>query len=1099
MDLSGEPAGDTSNILRVPPPRSHHFSFGTTGLLDSGQATLYEAYVDSTRRNPDNVTRRAHHAESTPTSARQTVEATARNRRTHALRAESHHGSLSRSPSPTTDDKQIRQNAARDAATYRSPRNVSQPSSCHPSQTQQQEMSYYPNGFPQPLGTQYTPRATLQPSASRAQQRPYAATHPAAPYARQLTYTAPAPTTQYIQPPMADSDNRVVEQPHLAHQAAAVNTNNGVPVPVTVASIDSTHASTIAVTTNSAPAPATAASTDSAPAPATVSGADSAPAPAAPATTVSAPTPTTTAGAARTHEAVPPVRNGLKKTFQRHPEDPLFYVELLTKGWAQGRIRTFMDDHIEGYRVARSQTYSRVRDYINTTTNEFFEMVPWRNKVSDPIPDDYNPHAMEHLSEIEEDQKAHKIESIKNSIKSWLDRRIDGNKLAGRPSSKENNVWTRLLKQLSGVPSVKPKKLSAVQFWSKAHYALVRSQFREKITSEYFNKLSDKEQLDWAEKAKADHAREVSKWHAALNTPVDTAPEARQIAIDTLNVFLSPILNEVHAATGFHITMFLCGPEPHKGGRLNVIGMHWGTHIAPSPQNWPAAQPQSHKLAIKHFLDFVETCFTNEMKAQSALKMNSASNIPEALRTAGMDKDGVKSTTHEASGSSDSINPSLAAPLPCSDENPARSAPSRTSHDVNASMRKTGQQSAKTLKHKTAPAASTAPAPPAPGPPSVTKPAACKKPTRNMTLQPANLPKPSRGKRKHVVPSSVSEEEDATLTGSESDNISNNEESLPVEKIYNTRHCRIQAQEDHLLSQTAKVNTPAVANHGDVSSETQPTTSQKSMDNGAERSLNDNSRNTVVNTPRDHGSDSAVVHAADPRTGVEGTAKTPMSSLQPLNNAPTWIKHVLTYLRLLDMLLPDDRRKIDRGASATIGEQQGWTLPILYSQLLDEYLLLEHSSNFSSLQGPAGRLDSKERPKEVHWWIARKQLITVRPSIPEVERFASQWWKWWVSLQPDWRGVAAPSGSSPPPLPRHGRDGDWSTLDKPGVNGFTSLVVCLKWWGAETALASKDPLWIAAVEDTKWVMSCIRCSRSWRDNPAAKEPKERATKRQRTV
>ncbi|EIW79115.1 hypothetical protein CONPUDRAFT_26986, partial [Coniophora puteana RWD-64-598 SS2] len=141
-----------------------------------------------------------------------------------------------------------------------------------------------------------------------------------------------------------------------------------------------------------------------------------------------------------------------------------------------------------------------------------------------------------------------------------------------------------------------------------------------------------------------------------------------------------------------------------------------------------------------------------------------------------------------------------------------------------------------------------------------------------------------------------------------------------------------------------------------------------------------------------------------------------------------------------------------------------------YTQILEEWVHLEKSSKFMSLQGPAGMLDSKDRPQEVRWWIARKHLVTVRPSIPDVKTFAGHWWRWWACLQPEWREITAPSGLSHSPLPRHGRDGDCSALDKPGINGFLSIVVCLKWWGFETAAASKDPQWLAAIQDTKWVM-----------------------------
>ncbi|EIW79118.1 hypothetical protein CONPUDRAFT_155803 [Coniophora puteana RWD-64-598 SS2] len=363
---------------------------------------------------------------------------------------------------------------------------------------------------------------------------------------------------------------------------------------------------------------------------------------------------------------------------QRHPADPLFYVETLHKGWVQGHVLSFMEGHIEGYCTARSQSNSRVHDCVDTVTNEFFNFVPWCNKMSDPVPDNFNPHAVEDLSKVEEDQKAHKIEAVKTSITAWLDCRINSTKLVGWPGSKENDVWTRLLKQLSGVPSVKPKKLSAMQFWLKLHYAsIVKADCDARWDAEK-GRLA--EQLSCEAKAKEDHKHKVAKWKASLNAPIDTSPEGRQSVIDTLQTFISPILDEVHEATGLHLALFLAGPKPRKGGCLNCIVMHRGETVSASPQHRAAAQPQTHKAAMKVFLDFVGTCFTKEMKAQSALKKADES-APEGSSSdlLGTGKPGNQIPNHEASGSSTvphsvALSPSCAAPLPRPSHTPSQNA-----------------------------------------------------------------------------------------------------------------------------------------------------------------------------------------------------------------------------------------------------------------------------------------------------------------------------------------------------------------------------------------------------------------------------------------
>ncbi|EIW84483.1 hypothetical protein CONPUDRAFT_151501 [Coniophora puteana RWD-64-598 SS2] len=845
--------------------------------------------------------------------------------------------------------------------------------------------------------------------------------------------------------------------------------------------------------------------------------------------------------------------------FQCDPNDPLLYVETLKRLWAKSTTLAFLEGHLEGYRVARSQTYTRARDYIDTVTNEYFERVPWRNKVSDPIPDDFDPAVVESLTAVEEAQKACKIEAMKSSIKSWLDYRIDTNKLVGRPGSKENDVWSRLLKQLSGVPQVKPRKLSACQFWSKANYTSVvkpdyearweaekdslgsknRSSFREKITAEHFGKLSADDQHSWGLKAKDAHSREVAQWKAALEAPVDTSPEARQRAIDHVQVFVSPILDEIYEVTGLHGSLLLGGPEPRKGGRINIISLHSGKNLAAVGQKWPAASPESYKAALGHFLGFVNSCYTTQMKEAAALKKTDESTTNLDPRLAGLiplegSDQNVNNDTCQpsenlrapvppapapsdlaaAGPASQASLPAATAPLPRTPTS-APSAPARNSnHTAPPAIVSNGN--ADLLQDKVAHRVMAAAHPPH-SPASAPKSALTKKATARTMSSAEDVASPARkGKRKRGRRANSSDEDTATETDLDERNDSG-EDTTPIQKVYNTRGRISVAQTDEVPSSQASEGTSyplfslPLADTWVVSLEipsenrVEPRLDRHSgRQDSRQRSVENLPNNTdvgqssVVHERAEHPTEAVVTTNDDPRVGIEGLAKTRPENLNLLDNGPQWIQHALEYLAAPDLLRAEDRRKVQKGEPDAIGDRQGWTLPSSYTRLLEEYLRLESSSSFSSIQGPAGTLDAKERPGEVAWWIARKRALSVRPSTKSVDGYARQWWKWWTHLQPEWRKLLAPSGDSSPESPLSRQDGDWTALDRPGINGFYSVIVALKWWGSEVRGASKDRKWLAAVDNVQWVMSCVIRSRVGRHETAKEDPTRRpAAKRQR--
>ncbi|EIW76557.1 hypothetical protein CONPUDRAFT_157744 [Coniophora puteana RWD-64-598 SS2] len=754
-----------------------------------------------------------------------------------------------------------------------------------------------------------------------------------------------------------------------------------------------------------------------------------------------------------------------------NPNDPELFVEKLTRHWARGEVKTFLEGHLEGYRKARQQSNTRARDYLSRVINEFFVLVPWRNKVSDPVPakdDPIRSQPPEQLTEAETLQKARKVAAMENSIERWLKGRIESTRIAGRPGNKENDVWTRIAKQLAGLSPSKPKKLSATQRWSKDHYekdvksdfearwaiekdrlgAKHHAQFRETVTTEHFKKLSKDEQDRWAKKATDDHDTELTKWKAALEAPTDTSPEGRQKAIDTLLDFTGPFLEAIAEATGWNASLITGGPEPRRSGRINIISTHMGKNLATKPLNWRTSDEQKWKVVNKFYLDYLETCYTKEMKESCAL--------PDSQN---------KTVTKE-------VLDSLLTLPEHSDEQDQQAEPgaSKIAADVPSVP-----QRAPSSSHRESPS----------------------KPARNASSKIDDNAAPkkrregkSKGKRKALPASSDKESEAADTSDTDSD-------APAVQKLYNTRgRSSLTANHDAHASHTPDVHTASAADgteRPDPVTTDIPERASQSDSVAISTSLAPSKPATVVSYDSRH-----TIYNGFPATrdGVEGVSSIRLSNAHFLDDAPKWATLAFQYLQSPDPLSPADRKLVGKGLTGEITDMQGWSLPTTYTTLLEQYLALEKSSSFVVAKGSGGILDSQGRPGQIQWWISRGRALHVRPEIEDVEKFAIAWWGWWARLQPSWRQVSIPSASGSPPVPRHD-DGEWHFLDKPGPNGLLSVIAALKWWGSETSEAAKDHRWLTAVDDVIWVMERIVRSRKQHKRPANEAIETKQAKRSR--
>ncbi|KAG1901800.1 uncharacterized protein F5891DRAFT_950088 [Suillus fuscotomentosus] len=134
-------------------------------------------------------------------------------------------------------------------------------------------------------------------------------------------------------------------------------------------------------------------------------------------------------------------------------------------------------------------------------------------------------------------------------------------------------------------------------------------------------------------------------------------------------------------------------------------------------------------------------------------------------------------------------------------------------------------------------------------------------------------------------------------------------------------------------------------------------------------------------------------------------------------------------------------------------------------QLFEKLVCLEDASSFANEKAALG---CEHRPIEVHWWISCRRKG--KPTIPDLDAFMSQWWSWWLTLQPEWRKCQAPTLTAHAVLPRTD-DGNWDTLNKPGTNSMLSIVATLKWWAdGANGKEHEESCWEDAADDVTWVL-----------------------------
>ncbi|KAF7789196.1 hypothetical protein EIP86_000134 [Pleurotus ostreatoroseus] len=164
-----------------------------------------------------------------------------------------------------------------------------------------------------------------------------------------------------------------------------------------------------------------------------------------------------------------------------------------------------------------------------------------------------------------------------------------------------------------------------------------------------------------------------------------------------------------------------------------------------------------------------------------------------------------------------------------------------------------------------------------------------------------------------------------------------------------------------------------------------------------------------------------------------GSTSTASTSAPCTNGAPAWLEKQYSILAAED--LPTAHRQ-------------------LWLSTLKAWWDLERARGFEETK-PG--LPTTHRPADITLWIqnARKYRIVSKNK----DAYPSQWWKWWIAINPSWRLVEGGK-------PLSGGTGDWSSLFKSGRNGFLTILASL----VGLRNAADETEWLTALVDVNWVL-----------------------------
>jgi hypothetical protein len=140
-----------------------------------------------------------------------------------------------------------------------------------------------------------------------------------------------------------------------------------------------------------------------------------------------------------------------------------------------------------------------------------------------------------------------------------------------------------------------------------------------------------------------------------------------------------------------------------------------------------------------------------------------------------------------------------------------------------------------------------------------------------------------------------------------------------------------------------------------------------------------------------------------------------------------------------------------------------WTLALTYLAEIKSRLFYGFGTRNETLK-------NKDRPQEIHTWIATHRRLDKPPIIKNIKAYADGLLRWWRTIQPEWRqegDATLPSTTYTLPTGEN-----WGRLPMPGPNGLVTVFHALSFWGSHPGVSSSE-LWCSVMSDVRRTMRAI--------------------------
>ncbi|KAK0499316.1 hypothetical protein EDD18DRAFT_1349495 [Armillaria luteobubalina] len=304
---------------------------------------------------------------------------------------------------------------------------------------------------------------------------------------------------------------------------------------------------------------------------------------------------------------------------------PTLPLPNLVKGWAKGKHLIYLELSVATYNEKRVIGSKKANKYATTTiVNKYFKRFFWALPLNqDP---ESNDPAFVDDAELSEEQLAVK------AIPKWLEYCAGKTFTPHALSMKQlmRDLIALFLSCLSSIDGPRLRSPTAKQLFGKdndeinrrfeALWSTRRGQIKDcaaaraSFVVEEFEKLLEETKKTWALRAvEAAEATKKSRGSAhteptllppeeaqkyALESTLNShsEPNAFRRVIDSLAAYFGPLLEGMSKMIGCNISMAFVGPEPWRGGQVNVIILHEGVDKSPVPVTFDEGGGEKYKF-----------------------------------------------------------------------------------------------------------------------------------------------------------------------------------------------------------------------------------------------------------------------------------------------------------------------------------------------------------------------------------------------------------------------------------------------------------------------------------------------------------------------